>query len=55
MNKMSEEYKTLCEQVLENLEEARITDNDYLLENAEIEALFNYIDFLEKHCKESRH
>lgn len=37
------DYKTVLDTTLENLENARKEDNDYLIENAEIEELLNYL------------
>lgn len=36
-------YKTVLDMTLENLENARKDENDYLIENSEIEELLNYL------------
>lgn len=47
------DYKTILQETLENLEEARITQQDYLLNNAEIEHLLYHIDFLKREREQS--
>lgn len=42
------EYKTLLEEIIENLEKARVAQEDYLLSNAEIEQLMAYIKKLQQ-------
>ena len=42
--KSDEDYKTLIEETLEKLEKAKKSDEDYLLENAEIEQILSYIE-----------
>lgn len=42
--KSNEDYKTLIEEILEKLEKAKKSDEDYLLENAEIERILSYIE-----------
>lgn len=41
-------YKTPLEITFENLENARKNDDDYLIENAEIEELLNYLEVVKK-------
>lgn len=45
------DYKTILQETLEKLETARVTQNDYLLNNAEIEHLLDYIYILQKENK----
>ena len=45
---MDNNYKSQLEITLENLENARKRDDDYLIENAEIEALLDYLDERDK-------
>lgn len=40
------EYKTILNETLEELEKARINDEDYYIENAKIEYLLDYIKTL---------
>lgn len=42
--KSDEDYKTLIEETLKKLEKAKKSDEDYLLENAEIEQILSYIE-----------
>lgn len=42
--KNDENYKILLEEVLEKLEKARKSDDDYLLENTEIEKILSCIE-----------
>lgn len=42
--KNDEDYKTLIEEILKKLEKARKSDEDYLLENAEIEKILSCIE-----------
>lgn len=42
------DYKTILQETLENLEKARITHDDFLLNNAEIEHLLDYIGSLKQ-------
>ena len=42
------EYKTILEEIIENLEKARVAQDDYLLSNAEIEQLMAYIKKLQQ-------
>lgn len=44
----TEDYKTVLQETLENLEKERISQNDYLIENAEIEELLDYINSLKQ-------
>jgi hypothetical protein len=41
-------YKSQLEITLENLKNARKNDNDYLIENAEIEELLNYLEVIQR-------
>ena len=40
----TKDYETLIEETLEKLEKAKKSDEDYLLENAEIEQILSYIE-----------
>lgn len=42
------DYKTPLEITFENLENARKNDDDYLIENVEIEELLNYLEVVKK-------
>ena len=44
----TEDYKTVLQETLENLEKERINQNDYLIDNAEIEHLLDYINYLKQ-------
>lgn len=46
------DYKTILQEMLESLEKARITQDDFLLNNAEIEHLLSYIDSLKQENKQ---
>lgn len=48
------DYKTILQETLENLEKARITQDDFLLNNAEIEHLLDYIDSLKQENEQLR-
>lgn len=45
-------YKTILQEILEKLEKARITQDDFLLNNTEIEHLLSYIDSLKQEIKQ---
>ena len=45
-------YKTPLEILYENLENARKDKNDYLIENAEIEELLNYLKVIKNFMKD---
>ena len=49
---VTENYKTILQKTLENLEEERISQNDYLIENTEIEQVLDYINSLKKKNKQ---
>lgn len=48
----TENYKTILQKTLENLEEERISQNDYLIENTEIEQVLDYINSLKQKNKQ---
>lgn len=49
---VTENYKTILQKTLENLEEERISQNDYLIENTEIEQVLDYINSLKQKTKQ---
>lgn len=46
------DYKTILQEILEKLEKARITQDDFLLNNAEIEHILSHIDSLRQENKQ---